>query len=300
MDALSVERAETSTAGAIVELLLFPVGLGASYFACADIVSRMPQEQAAGGALVVVLLALAAAAALEKIMPWRKEWSKSRGDFGQDLLETNVGLPTFTKLTELAVAFGAVAITARVPALKFVREIWPNSWSLGAQTCLAIAVTDFGFYVAHRIVHTVPWLWQFHAHHHSVKRMYVFNSGKFHPVDVAFQTLLYSAPLIVVGATPRLLALFVAFSAVHGMYEHGNFRYRIGALDHLFNTNGLHQWHHSLVREEANSNFGKVLSIYDWIFGTRVAPRGASVGELGHSEPVADGYVNQVLLRNRH
>jgi sterol desaturase/sphingolipid hydroxylase (fatty acid hydroxylase superfamily) len=282
-----------------LEYVLFPCILGATYVACVQAVSHLPEEQASLGALCVVLSALALSALLEKLLPRREEWSKSRGDTGSDFLQTNFGLPLFTKLTELSVAFGAVALTSRVPTLRFVHALWPSSWSLGAQMCLALPVTELGFYVAHRLCHGVPWLWKFHAHHHTSKRVYILNSGKFHPVDVAVQTLFYTAPLIVVGATPRFLAIFVAFSAVHGLFEHGNFRYRIGALDYLFNTNGLHQWHHSLKREEANTNYGKVLSIYDWMFGTRRALPGVSVGDVGIPEPVAERYIDQLLLRHR-
>jgi sterol desaturase/sphingolipid hydroxylase (fatty acid hydroxylase superfamily) len=31
----------------------------------------------------------------------------------------------------------------------------------------AVILADLGFYVAHRLFHGVPWLWRFHAIHHS-------------------------------------------------------------------------------------------------------------------------------------
>ena len=86
-------------------------------------------------------------------------------------------------------------------------------------------------------------------------------------------------------------------SAVHGFLEHGNFRYRIGPFDYLLNTNGLHQWHQSLNAAEANTNYGKVLSVYDWVFGTRRSLANVSVGEVGVATPIADRYLDQLLLR---
>lgn len=35
----------------------------------------------------------------------------------------------------------------------------------------------------------------------------------------------------------------------------------------------LHRWHHSRVLEEANSNFGQNLIVWDIIYGTRFLPK---------------------------
>src|SRR6476661_10706910 len=33
----------------------------------------------------------------------------------------------------------------------------------------AVIVADMGYYIAHRLLHELPWLWQFHAVHHSIE-----------------------------------------------------------------------------------------------------------------------------------
>jgi sterol desaturase/sphingolipid hydroxylase (fatty acid hydroxylase superfamily) len=35
----------------------------------------------------------------------------------------------------------------------------------------------------------------------------------------------------------------------------------------------LHRWHHSRLPQEANSNFGQNLIVWDVVFGTRLLPR---------------------------
>ena len=39
------------------------------------------------------------------------------------------------------------------------------------QVVEAIILADLGFYVAHRLFHRVPWLWRFHAIHHSIEEL---------------------------------------------------------------------------------------------------------------------------------
>ena len=39
------------------------------------------------------------------------------------------------------------------------------------QLAEAVIVSDMAYYIAHRLLHEVPWLWQFHAVHHSIEHM---------------------------------------------------------------------------------------------------------------------------------
>src|SRR5262249_53704955 len=72
------------------------------------------------------------------------------------------------------IQFGLVA--AIVTLSMAVRDLVPSS----VQTALAsqplwlqvvqiLLLADLGFYVTHRLFHTVPGLWRFHAIHHSIE-----------------------------------------------------------------------------------------------------------------------------------
>jgi len=63
------------------------------------------------------------------------------------------------------------------------------------------------------------------------------------------------------------------FTAVHGMFQHANIALQLGPLNWIFSMAELHRWHHSRTREEAHSNFGANLILWDVIFGTRFLPR---------------------------
>ncbi len=60
---------------------------------------------------------------------------------------------------------------------------------------LAIVVADFGFYIAHRLMHASPRLWRFHAVHHSSERLDWLASYRVHPVD---QVIVKGASLFLV------------------------------------------------------------------------------------------------------
>src|SRR4029077_16066861 len=67
-----------------------------------------------------------------------------------------------------------------VPSLR----IWVEASPLWIQVVLAVALGDLCVYGIHRLAHTVPWLWRFHAVHHSAEEMDWLVGFRFHPVDL--------------------------------------------------------------------------------------------------------------------
>ncbi len=94
-------------------------------------------------------------------------------------------------------------------------------------------------------LHEIPWLWRFHAPHHSANRLYWFNALRFHPLDILLVGPVKLLPLVALGADGDVLALVLIFSAVHGVYQHANLPCRLGPLNWIFSMAELHRWHHS-------------------------------------------------------
>jgi sterol desaturase/sphingolipid hydroxylase (fatty acid hydroxylase superfamily) len=147
---------------------------------------------------------------------------------------------------------------------------WPlsNHWlSLVA----AFLLLDFLQYAVHRCQHAMPWLWRFHALHHSDPDVDVTTSVRHHPIEYLISAAFYwltvlalGIPMIVVSS--HALAAFVAAAVTHG-----NIRFPVcleRVLQPVVITLDLHLVHHSVNHEEANSNFGGVLSVWDRLFGT--------------------------------
>jgi len=66
-------------------------------------------------------------------------------------------------------------------------------------------VNDFGAYWGHRASHHIPFLWRFHAIHHSAEHMDWLVNTRAHPVDMVFTRLSGLVPVYRAGpgARPR-------------------------------------------------------------------------------------------------
>ncbi|MFT6399423.1 MAG: sterol desaturase/sphingolipid hydroxylase (fatty acid hydroxylase superfamily), partial [Bradymonadia bacterium] len=199
-------------------------------------------------AVVIAILLVA-----ERVNPEFTEWNRPRGDVGTDLLHgvvSNLALPKVLEIGLLALLlnFGIEEGTGF--------GVWPNEWPLGLQVALALIVGQFGEYWAHRSLHEVPFLWRFHAVHHSPERLYFLNAARFHPVDTTFLFVVGLLPFLVLGAGKDVMLLTMIWITVHGLFQHCNVHLRLGPFNYVFSMAELHRWHHSLNLEEANRNYG--------------------------------------------
>lgn len=104
--------------------------------------------------------------------------------------------------------------------------------------------------------------------HHSVTRLWFFNTGRFHVVDTVTGLMVGMPVLLLLGAPRDVLLLVSAITAVIGMLTHCNIEMRCGVLNYVFNTPALHRWHHSKDLREGNRNYGENLMLFDQIFRT--------------------------------
>lgn len=210
-------------------------------------------------------------AVAERIVPWQRAWLRSHGDVRTDVLlyVTNgaIGI-LFNPLVLVASAY----LGARLAGLVGV-GLWPTAWPLAAQLALALVVAEFVEYSLHRMMHEIPWLWRFHATHHSAQRLYWLNAVRFHPIDLFLVGTMKLVPVALLGADAQVFALVNLFSGVHGAFQHANVPVRIGPLNWIFSMSELHRWHHSKSIAEANHNYGGNLAFWDVVFGTRYLPR---------------------------
>ena len=107
---------------------------------------------------------------------------------------------------------------------------------------------------------------QLESTHHRAPRLYWLNATRFHPLDLFGLIACQNLPLILLGAPPRVFAMYVLFSVVYGQLQHGNIELRTRALDWLFSTPGLHRFHHSTDTREGNANYGAILIGWDLVF----------------------------------
>lgn len=216
---------------------------------------------------------------LEYLQPYRRAWLPRGYDYTQDLL--------FMVLVQIllpkAVAFGFVLLLVEPLGHLFpgLSAYWPHHWPIALQMIWLMLLADFGRYWLHRWFHTVPWLWRFHAVHHSPQRLYWTNVGRFHPFDKGVQLFFDTLPFMLLGVRAEVLSLYFVCYAINGFFQHCNIDLRLGWLNYLVSGPELHRWHHSRLIAESNNNYGNNLILWDLCFGTRFLPAGREVAELG-------------------
>ena len=166
---------------------------------------------------------------------------------------------------------------------------------MALQVVLGLVVAELGLYVAHRAAHEWRPLWRFHALHHSVRRLWVINTGRFHIVDTLMKIACSQTPLLLLGAPLRVFLWVSAATAFIGLLTHCNIDVRTGFLDRIFSTPPLHRWHHSKRLPEGNRNYGENVVLWDRLFGTYYHPRDRRPPvDIGISGRIHDGFLRQL------
>ncbi len=165
-----------------------------------------------------------------------------------------------------------------------------------------LIVSDFCVYWVHRLHHENPIIWPFHAVHHSAEVMTPITVYRKHPIYDLISSLIKA---VLIGVlTGICLALFVeeislaqiaginifyfVFIAMYANFRHSHIWISYGRwLEHIFISPAQHQIHHSIATRHWNKNYGEVLAIWDWVFGTLYVPNEVEQLEFGLAN--ADG-----------
>ena len=231
--------------------------------------------------------------ALEQAMPHEKVWNESDGQTFANIAHTltSKGVVQAAVIFSTAIGIAAYVTGAGEPGY----GLWPRAWPMWVQVTMAIALSEFGLYWAHRIAHEWKPLWRFHAVHHSVTRLWIVNTGRFHFVDSFKSIAIGMAILLVLGAPMEVLIWLSAITAYVGMLTHCNVDMKFGALSWWFNTPELHRWHHSRDLREGNKNYGENLMMWDHVFGTYYNTRDyRPPADIGISEDMPPGFLQQL------
>ncbi len=136
---------------------------------------------------------------------------------------------------------------------------------------LSIALMDYTLYLWHILTHKVPFLWRFHLPHHVDLDMDASTAIRFHFGELALSVPWRAAQVVLIGVSPRALSAWQTFTLVEILFHHSNVELPVEVerwLCRLVVTPRLHGIHHSIVREETNSNWSSGLTIWDWLHGT--------------------------------
>jgi sterol desaturase/sphingolipid hydroxylase (fatty acid hydroxylase superfamily) len=136
---------------------------------------------------------------------------------------------------------------------------------------LGFLVLDLAIWAQHLAFHKMPVLWRLHRMHHADLDIDVTTGLRFHPVEVLLSMLIRLAVIVMVGIPAlAVLAFEIALNAT-SMFNHANLGLPPG-FDRVLRlavvTPDMHRVHHSIRREETDSNFGFNMPWWDRLFGT--------------------------------
>lgn len=145
---------------------------------------------------------------------------------------------------------------------------------------LLFVVNDIGSYWGHRLSHQIPFLWRFHALHHSPEHMDWLVNTRAHPIDMVVTRLSGLIPVYLLGLGQTMehggVSLGVTIVMISGIvwsfFIHSNIRARLGPLEWLISTPAFHHWHHT-NDEHRDRNFAAVFPWIDRLFGTAWLPK---------------------------
>lgn len=211
--------------------------------------------------------------------PFSRSWYPDFIDLSNDTIYLVLGQGVLERL----LMFGALFLTTTLATITPWRweSLWIHNSPLWMQAVAMLVVGDFFRYWLHRAFHRFQWMWRLHAVHHSPKRLYWVNVGRFHPFEQALQFVVDAFVFILLGVQAEVFSIYFVFYAVNGFYQHSNCLVRLGWLNWIVAGPELHRWHHSLDVEESNHNYGNNLILWDLIFGTRYLPKTREVNNLG-------------------
>ncbi len=142
---------------------------------------------------------------------------------------------------------------------------------------VALVILDLAIYAQHVAFHKVPVLWRLHRVHHSDVDLDATSGLRFHPIEIALSMAFKVALVIALGAPAVAVIVFEIGLNAFAMFNHANV-FLPARLDRwlrrLIVTPDMHRVHHSIHRDETDSNYGFNLSLWDRLFGTyRAQPR---------------------------
>ena len=169
-----------------------------------------------------------------------------------------------------------------------------------ARAVAAMVVGETAYYWAHRLSHEIPFLWRFHAIHHSAEQIDFMVSSRAHPVDFLWSRIVMLTPLFAFGlvnpmrfSDGAIPALVLIFGSLWGFFVHANVRWRLGPFEWLLATPGFHHWHHSQGLRR-NCNYASIFPWLDRIFGTHDLPA-TWPAEYGIPEPMDPTLIGQLV-----
>lgn len=155
--------------------------------------------------------------------------------------------------------------------------------------------TDLVQYWFHRAFHEIPFLWNFHAVHHSAQKMDWLAGSRMHIVEIIGLRSMTVIPMHVLGFGQEALHIYILIVYLNATFLHTNVKFNVEWLKPLLATPRFHHWHHGIEKEAININYAIHFSWLDKLFGTYYMPPNQWPSGYGITQTLPKGYWGQFL-----
>lgn len=189
---------------------------------------------------------------------------------------------------------------------------WGVFWTSVFFTSVVFLCEDFSRFLLHYFYHKIPFLWRFHAIHHSANILTPLTLYRIHCVEMAINSC--RSLLVIGGLSGVFIYIFdgvikpvdilgasvfsFLFHLAGSNLRHSSVWLGYGWLEKLLISPAQHQIHHSVELEHRDKNFGATLAVWDVLFGSWLCSKGESVSAFGLSggeREVKQGLRGQIL-----
>ncbi len=245
-----------------------------------------------GGLAIAFVLCLAVFAPLESWLPHQTGRKFFRPGWLTDFIHFFIG-DLLKKAAVIAFALPVVLVLGKLVNHELQARILSQPWWL--QLIEAQVIAEVGGYWGHRLAHEIPFLWRFHAIHHSSEQLDWLAAARVHPVDQGFTRLFAFVPLYLLGFSKSTFGALIVLETFHAIFIHANVRLRFGWLEKIISTPAFHHWHHANGGPDViNKNYAGLLPWVDRLFGTHHLPTDRMPERYGIDAPMPPGYLGQL------
>lgn len=139
------------------------------------------------------------------------------------------------------------------------------------KSAVAFLLLDYTNYLWHVLMHKLPLLWRFHVVHHSDLDLDLTTAFRFHFGELIGSVFYRGGAVFLIGASPLNVLIYEAVFEGATQFHHTNMKlpYRAEkALSKVIVTPRMHGIHHSMIRQETDSNYSVIFSVWDRLHKT--------------------------------
>jgi sterol desaturase/sphingolipid hydroxylase (fatty acid hydroxylase superfamily) len=196
---------------------------------------------------------------------------------------TNVSLFLFNDITLSVLSIPALFLAAQQFAGLGLLSRMPESFG---KYLIAFVLLDLAMFGWHYLTHHSVWLWKFHKVHHSDMTLNVTTGLRFHLAELLMEAMVRVVFIALIGVDAGVVLFTQTLISIFVLFHHTNITFpNEEQWAKIFIVPRLHRVHHSVLREEHDSNYGAVFSCWDRLFGTLREQEPAAIG-LADTETV--------------